>query len=332
MKIFITGAEGFIGSHLTEKLVKNGHDVKAFVLYNFGNSNGWLDRLDIKTKKKLKICKGDVRDLDIIKRETKNYNVIIHLAALVGIPYSYFSPRSYLDTNVIGTLNILQAAKENKTSRVIITSTSEVYGSAKKIPITEEHSLQGQSPYSASKIAADQIGMSFYNSYNLPLVIIRPFNTFGPRQSERAIIPSIIKQIMSSKNNTITLGNTFPTRDFNYVEDICDGFIAALNKKNIFGKIYNLGTGYEVSIKELVLLISSIMNRKIKIRKTFERTRPKKSEVNRLCASNKKAIKDLKWKPKFSGKSGFKKALVKTIRWYEKEILLNKEDLNKYVI
>lgn len=332
MKIFITGSEGFIGSHLTEKLVKKGHKVKALVLYNFNNSNGWLDKLNINIKRKLKICRGDIRDLDFIKRETKNYDVIIHLAALIGIPYSYFSPRSYLDTNVIGTLNILQAARENKTSRVIITSTSEVYGSAKKIPITEEHPLQGQSPYSASKIAADQMAISFYNSYNLPVVILRPFNTFGPRQSERAIIPSTIRQIIDSKDNSITLGNTFPTRDFNYVEDICDGFIAALNKKNIFGKIFNLGTGNEISIKKLVLLISSLMNRKIIIKKGFERTRPINSEVNRLCASNKKAIQDLKWKPKFSGNSGFKKALIKTINWHEKQNYLNKKKINKYVI
>jgi NAD dependent epimerase/dehydratase len=332
MKIFVTGSEGFIGSHLVEKLIKEGHEVKAFVLYNFNNSNGWLDTLDEKIKKKIIICKGDVRDLDIIKRETKNYDVIIHLAALIGIPYSYFTPRSYIDTNVVGTLNILQAARENKTGRVIITSTSEVYGSAKKIPISEDHPLQGQSPYSASKISADQIAMSFYNSYNLPVIILRPFNTFGPRQSERAIIPVIIRQIINSKNNTITLGNIAPTRDFNYVEDICDGFIASLNKKNIFGKVFNLGTGHEISIKELVLLISKVMKRKIKINTTSDRIRPKNSEVDRLCASNKKAIKYLKWKPLFVGKLGFKKALIQTIKWHEKENFSDKKVSNKYVI
>ena len=315
MKIFITGAEGFIGSHLTEKLVKNGHDVKAFVLYNFGNSNGWLDRLDIKTKKKLKICKGDVRDLDIIKRETKNYNVIIHLAALVGIPYSYFSPRSYLDTNVIGTLNILQAAKENKTSRVIITSTSEVYGTAKSVPIKEDHSLNAQSPYAASKIASDQLALSFYKSYGLPVTIIRPFNTFGPRQSARAIIPTIVTQLL--KEEVIRLGNLTPTRDFTYIEDTINAFISAIKTKKISGEVINIGSKFEISIKDILKIINKDFGYNFDFKIDKKRIRNKSSEVYRLYASNAKAEKILKWSPKYSGLIGFKKALKKTINWFE---------------
>ena len=332
MKIFVTGSEGFIGSHLVEKLVKKGHEVKALVMYNFRNSDGWLEDLDINVKKNIEIFKGDIKDFDLIKRQTKRCDAIIHLAALIGIPYSYYSPRSYIDTNVVGTFNILQAAKDNKISKIINTSTSEVYGSAKKIPITEKHPLQAQSPYSASKIAADQIAMSFYNSYNLPLIILRPFNTFGPRQSERAIIPTIIKQILNSKKNTITLGNIFPTRDFNYIDDICDGYAAALKAKNIFGQTINLGTGYEISIKDTATLISFLMKSKILIKNVDERTRPKKSEVSRLCSSNKKAIKLLDWKPRFAGKSGLKKGLIKTIKWYVENNYTQRAKKNKYVI
>jgi len=332
MKIFITGSEGFIGSHLTEKLVKSGHDVKAFVMYNFQNSNGWLDDLSQDTKSNLEVCKGDIRDFDVIKRESKKCDAIIHLAALIGIPYSYYSPKSYVDTNISGTLNILQAAKQNNISRLIHTSTSEVYGSAKEVPIKETHPLYGQSPYSASKIAADHLALSFYTSFNLPLVILRPFNTFGPRQSKRAIIPTIINQIMHGRNKSIQLGNLTPTRDFNYVKDICHGFELALEAKNVFGETINLGSGYEISIKDVVFLISSLMGSKINIKKNIERTRPNKSEVSRLCASNKKAKKLLKWKPQFFGKNGFKKALEETIEWYQENQIFKKDNNDSYVI
>ena len=332
MKIFITGSEGFIGSHLTEKLVKSGHDVKALVMYNFKNSSGWLDELSQDIKNSFEVCKGDIRDFDVIKRESKKYDAIIHLAALIGIPYSYYSPKSYVDTNISGTLNILQAVKQNNISRLIHTSTSEVYGSAKQVPIKETHSLYGQSPYSASKIAADQIALSFYNSFNLPLITLRPFNTFGPRQSERAIIPTIINQIISSKDKFLKLGSLSPTRDFNYVEDICSGYELALKANNIFGETINLGSGYETSIKDMVLLISTLMQRDIKVTKSSERIRPKKSEVNRLCASNKKAKKLLKWKPKFVGKKGLKKGLIKTIDWCRKNSNLREFGQKSYVI
>ena len=332
MKIFITGSEGFIGSHLTEKLVKSGHDVKAFVMYNFKNSNGWIDSLTQDIKNSIEIVKGDIRDFDVIKKESKKYDAIIHLAALIGIPYSYYSPQSYVDTNISGTLNILQAVKQNKISRLIHTSTSEVYGSAKLVPIKETHPLYGQSPYSASKIAADQLALSFYTSFNLPLVILSPFNTFGPRQSKRAIIPTIINQIMKGKDKNIKLGNLTPTRDFNYVEDICRGFELALKAKNIFGETINLGSGHEISMKDIALLISSLMNSKIDIKKISERMRPNKSEVMRLCASNVKAKKLLKWKPKFSGKKGLKKGLIKTIEWYQENEISNKDNSDSYVI
>ena len=332
MKIFVTGSEGFIGSHLTERLVKSGHDVKAFVMYNFQNSNGWLDDLSQDTKSNLEVCKGDIRDFDVIKRESKKCDAIIHLAALIGIPYSYYSPKSYVDTNISGTLNILQAAKQNNISRLIHTSTSEVYGSAKEVPIKETHPLYGQSPYSASKIAADHLALSFYTSFNLPLVILRPFNTFGPRQSKRAIIPTIINQIMHGRNKSIQLGNLTPTRDFNYVKDICHGFELALEAKNVFGETINLGSGYEISIKDVVFLISSLMGSKINIKKNIERTRPNKSEVSRLCASNKKAKKLLKWKPQFFGKNGFKKALEETIEWYQENQIFKKDNNDSYVI
>ena len=332
MKVFITGSEGFIGSHLTEKLVNRGYDIKAFVMYNFRNSNGWLDDLSKDIRKNIQIIKGDIRDFDVIKRETKKCDAIIHLAALIGIPYSYYSPKSYVDTNISGTLNVLQAVKQNNISRLIHTSTSEVYGSAKKIPITETHPFHGQSPYSASKIAADQMALSFYNSFDLPLIILRPFNTFGPRQSKRAIIPTIIDQIMNTKNKFLNLGNLSPTRDFSYVEDICSGFESALRVNNIFGETINLGSGYEISIKDMIFLISSLMQREIKVKKTSERVRPHKSEVSRLCASNKKAKKLLKWKPGFVGKQGLRRGLIKTIDWYKKNSILKEVDNKLYVI
>ena len=332
MKVLITGSEGFIGSHLTERLVKKGHSVKAFVMYNFKNSNGWLDSLDKDILKNIKICKGDIRDYSVLERESKNCDAIIHLAALIGIPYSYYSPKSYVDTNISGTLNILQAARKNNITRIIHTSTSEVYGSAKIVPMKETHPLNGQSPYSASKIAADQIALSFYSSFNLPLITLRPFNTFGPRQSERAIIPTIINQIINSKDKFLKLGNLSPTRDFNYVEDICSGYELALKANNIFGETINLGSGYETSIKEIAILISSLMQRDVKFTKISERIRPKKSEVDRLCASNKKAKKLLKWKPKFVGKKGLKEALIKTIDWYEKNSNTKEFGNKSYVI
>ena len=291
MKIFVTGVpSGFIGSHLVEKLVKNGHKVKALVPYNIDNNWGWIDSFENKIKKKIQIISGDVSDQNLILKETKNCEIIFHLAALISIPYSYKSPRSYITTNVIGTLNILEAARNNKTKKIIITSTSEVYGSAKYIPIDEKHSLNAQSPYAASKIAADQISLSYFRSYGIPLTIIRPFNTFGPRQSQRAAIPTIIAQILTGKK-VIKLGNLRSSRDFTLVEDTVNGFIKTIKNKKCIGEVINLGTGSHFTIKETVKMISKILDKKIKVTLDKKRIRPKKSEVDRLLSKNLKAKK-----------------------------------------
>lgn len=317
-KVLITGAEGFIGSHLTERLVRLGYDVKAFTLYNSFNSKGWLDRCNNEIKKEIEIISGDIKDQGSVRAAAKNCKIIIHLAALIGIPYSYHSPQSYVDTNVKGTQNVLEAAKDLKIEKIIHTSTSEVYGTAKFIPITEEHPLKGQSPYSASKIAADQIAMSYYSSYKLPVTILRPFNTYGPRQSIRAVIPTIILQILKGKN-FINLGSLNPTRDFSYIDDTVEAFVKAIRAKKIQGNIINIGSNFEISIKNTVKTISKLMGKKINIKTDKMRLRPKGSEVNRLMASNKKAKKIIKWKPQYSGLQGFKKGLLKTIQWYSKK-------------
>ena len=317
-KIFITGSEGFIGSHLVELLVRKKFKVKALVQYNSFNSWGWLETLDKKILRKIEIILGDVRDLNEMIHNTKNQDAIIHLAALIGIPYSYLSPKNYIETNCVGTLNIMQAAKINKVKKVIHTSTSEVYGTAKYVPIDENHPINAQSPYSASKISADHIAQSFYNSFNLPVVVLRPFNTFGPRQSLRAVIPTIIGQALNEQK--IKAGNLKPTRDFNYIEDIINGFYLTLKSKNrkIFGEVINLGTGYEVSIRDLLKIIQKITKKKLSFKIENKRIRLKKSEVFRLKANNKKAKKLLGWKPKYSGYKGLLKALSFTYSWYSK--------------
>lgn len=316
MKIFVTGAEGFIGSHLVEKLSKNNHKVTALYLYNFTNSIGWLKSIKNNKKHKIKIVKGDIRDLQLLKKLTKGQDIIINLAALIGIPYSYDAAKSYYDINLYGTLNLLECAKENKITQFIQTSTSEVYGSAKYTPMDENHPLNAQSPYAASKIASDQLAISYYNSYNLPVTIIRPFNTFGPRQSLRAIIPTIISQ-MNRDKPYIKIGNLSPKRDFNFVDDICEGFIHALKKKKSYGQVINIGSGYNISINNLIKSIATLMNKKnYKIKIEDIRKRQKLSEVENLLCNNKKAKSILKWKAKYSGKKGFQKALLKTIDWY----------------
>ena len=317
-KVFITGAEGFIGSHLVELLVKKNFKVKALVQYNSFNTWGWLDNLDKHIKKKVDVVLGDVRDLNEMLHNTKNQDAIIHLAALIGIPYSYVSPKNYIETNCVGTLNVMQAAKINKIKKIIHTSTSEVYGTAKYVPMDENHPLNAQSPYSASKISADHIAQSFYNSFNLPVVTLRPFNAFGPRQSLRAIIPTIMGQAINEKR--IKIGNLKPTRDFNYVEDIANGFYMTLKSKNkkIFGEVINLGTGYEISIKNLLEIIKKISNKNFLFKVENKRVRFSKSEVYRLKADNKKAMKLIRWKPKYSGYKGLLKALQLTYGWYEK--------------
>ena len=326
MKIFLTGAEGFIGSHLAEKLIKKGHDLTCLILYNSFNSWGWLEHADNKIKKEIRVITGDIRDEFLIKNQLKkNVDVVINLAALIGIPYSYRAPKSYFDTNAMGLLNILNSALNSNIKKIIHTSTSEVYGSPKYIPIDEKHLVSAQSPYAASKVAADQIALSYNKSFNSPVTILRPFNTFGPRQSLRAIIPTIITQILNKK--VLKLGSLYPTRDLTYIDDTTDAFLCALNKKKDIGEIINIGSGFEVSIKELVRKISKITGYTIDIKKDFKRIRPKKSEVDRLFANNKKAKKILNWSPKLSKKSDFENSLKKTIEWFS-----NEENINQYKI
>lgn len=315
-KVLVTGADGFIGSHLTEKLVQDGYKVKAFVQYNSFGSNGWLDTIDRKTFNEIEIFSGDIRDPYGVRTAMKDCDIVFHLAALIAIPYSYHSPNSYVDTNIIGTLNVLQAAKDFNINKIIHTSTSEVYGTAKYVPINEEHPLQGQSPYSATKIAADQLAFSFYTSFNLPVITIRPFNTYGPRQSTRAVIPTIITQILSGKKS-INLGSLTTTRDFNYVDDTVNGFISAISAEDCYGEVFNLGSNFEVSIKETSELISCIIGEEILLNADTIRLRPLNSEVERLWADNNKALTRLNWKPNFAGIDGFKKGLIETINWYK---------------
>jgi dTDP-glucose 4,6-dehydratase len=324
MKVLVTGADGFIGSHLTELLVKQGYDVRAFVLYNSFNTWGWLDHCDPQVKNKFEVFAGDVRDPYGVKAAMKGCNAVLHLAALIAIPYSYHSPDTYVDTNVKGTLNIVQAARELGIQKVVHTSTSEVYGTARFVPITEEHPLQGQSPYSASKIGADQMALSFYSAFNTPVAVLRPFNTYGPRQSARAVIPTIISQIASGQT-TIKLGALTPTRDFSFVEDTARGFIKAMETDATNGTVTNIGSGFEISVHDTAKLIASLMGKNIHFELDEERVRPEKSEVERLFASYEKAKATMGWEPLFGGEEGFKKGLVKTIEWF-----LDKENLAKY--
>ncbi|EQA53143.1 NAD-dependent 4,6-dehydratase LegB [Leptospira kmetyi] len=323
-KILVTGADGFIGSHLTETLVRQGYDVKAFVLYNSFNSWGWLDSCEADVKGKFEVFAGDVRDPNGVRAAMKGCDSVLHLAALIAIPYSYHSPDTYVDTNVKGTLNVVQAAKDLNVSRVIHTSTSEVYGTARFVPITEEHPLQGQSPYSASKIGADQIAMSFYSSFGTPVSVIRPFNTYGPRQSARAVIPTIITQIAKGKEK-IKLGAIHPTRDFNFVKDTVSGFIAALKSDSSVGEVINLGSNYEISVGDTVRTIAEVMKAKVEIESDDQRLRPEKSEVERLWAANEKAKKLLNWEPSYGGLDGFRKGILETVEWF-----LNPKNLAQY--
>jgi NAD dependent epimerase/dehydratase len=314
-KILITGADGFIGSHLTEALVRQGRDVRAFVLYNSFNSWGWLDESDAEVRKSLDVFSGDIRDPHGVREAMKGCDIVLHLAALIAIPYSYHSPDTYVDTNVKGTLNVVQAARELGVRKVVHTSTSEVYGTAKYVPITEDHPLQGQSPYSASKIGADQIALSFFTSFGTPISVIRPFNTYGPRQSARAVIPTVITQIANGVRR-IRLGSLHPTRDFSYVHDTVRGFIAVAESDRSIGEVINIGSNFEISIGDTVKLISEIMGSMIEIETDKVRIRPEKSEVERLWADNRKAKELTGWEPKYAGKDGLRRGLVETIGWF----------------
>ncbi|MEN9493441.1 MAG: hypothetical protein RJA63_3890 [Pseudomonadota bacterium] len=314
-KILVTGADGFIGSHLTEALIRKGHDVRAFVMYNSFNSWGWLDHADRSVRDQLDVFAGDIRDPHGVRTAMKGCDTVLHLAALIAIPYSYHSPDTYVDTNVKGTLNVLQAARELGGVNVVHTSTSEVYGTARFVPITEEHPLQGQSPYSASKIGADQMAYSFYASFGLPVTIVRPFNTYGPRQSARAVIPTIIAQIASG-DRRIKLGATHPTRDFNYVMDTVEGFMLAARSDAGIGEVVNFGSNHEISIGDTVRLIAEVMGVEVEIETDEERLRPKNSEVERLWADNAKAKRLFGWVPAYGGKDGLRRGLAQTAAWF----------------
>lgn len=321
-KVFVTGSEGFIGSHLTEKLVKLGANVTALVQYNSFNNWGWLDTFDKEILNNINVITGDIREYDNMKRAIKGQDVVFHLAALIAIPYSYLSPMAYVRTNVEGTTNVLEACREYDVEKIVHTSTSETYGTALYVPIDEKHPMQGQSPYSASKIGADKIAESFYKSFNMPIATIRPFNTYGPRQSARAVIPTIISQILSGKKE-IKLGSLTPTRDFNYVKDTAEAFIKIAESDKTIGEVINSGSNYEISIGDLVKKIIYLINEDVKIICDEERLRPEKSEVNRLWADNKKIKTLTEWSPKYTLDEGLKE----TIDWIKNNMNYFKADI-----
>jgi len=323
-RVLVTGADGFIGSHLTEHLVRMGCQTRAFVQYNSFNSWGWLDHSPPEIKKNLDVFAGDVRDPHGVRTAMKECDVVLHLAALIAIPYSYHSPDAYVDTNVKGTLNIVQAARELGIKKAVITSTSEVYGTARFVPITEEHPLQGQSPYSATKIGADQLALSFYQSFGTPISIIRPFNTYGPRQSARAIIPTVITQLASGARK-IKLGSTHPTRDFNYVQDSVRGFVAIAENDASLGQVINIGSNFEISIGDTAQMIAEVMGVNLEIETDQARLRPEKSEVERLWADNSKAKRLVGWEPQYAGRDGLRRGLAETVEWFKQ-----KENLRQY--
>ncbi len=321
-KVLVTGADGFIGSHLTENLLEKGYDVKAFTMYNSFNTWGWLDSLPKEKLEQIEIFCGDVRDPNGVREAMKGVDAVFHLAALIAIPFSYHSPDSYVDTNIKGTLNILQAARELETEKILITSTSEVYGTAQYVPIDEKHPFQGQSPYSATKIGADRLAESFYRSFQLPVSIVRPFNTYGPRQSARAVIPTIITQLLAGREE-IKLGSLTPTRDFNYVKDTTAGFIAIAESEQTIGEEINIATQREISIGELAEEIINQINPGAHIVCDEERLRPEKSEVNRLLGSNEKIRRLTKWEPQYT----FEQGIAETIEWISHHLESYKYDI-----
>lgn len=328
MKILVTGADGFIGSHVVETLVKSGHEVRAFVLYNSFNSWGWLDESDKSIRDSIDVFSGDIRDPHGVDKAVENQEVVLNLAALIAIPYSYHSPDTYIDTNIKGTLNILQAARRHNVMRVVQTSTSEVYGSAQYIPIDEAHPLHPQSPYAASKVGADQLALSFHASFDLPVGILRPFNTYGPRQSARAVIPTIISQL--ANKSKVKLGSLSPTRDFSFVQDTANGFLAAAQSDAIIGQTINLGSGFEISIKDTAETIAKIMNAKLELVDDEQRVRPENSEVERLHASIDKAKTILGWQPQLKGLTGFQTGLKQTIEWFSNPANLARYKADRY--
>lgn len=312
-KILVTGAGGFIGSHLTELLVNEGYEVKAFVHYNSSNKWGWLDSSSVKNN--VEVITGDIRDMDSVFAAMQGCDSVFHLAALIGIPYSYVSPQAYIKTNIDGTYNILQSARQLGVEKIMVTSTSETYGTAQYVPIDENHPMVGQSPYSATKIGADQLAISYYKSFDLPIKIVRPFNTYGPRQSARAIIPTVISQILSGKTE-LNLGNLTPTRDLTFVKDTANGFLQIALADGLFGEITNIGMSEEITIGDLVKLIAKQIGTEVEIRSDEQRIRPDKSEVERLFCNNSKIIANTQWKPNYTLESG----LIETIEWIKNNL------------
>jgi NAD dependent epimerase/dehydratase len=316
-RVLVTGADGFIGSHLAEALVRRGLKVRAFVMYNSFNSWGWLDRAPKDVRAALEVFPGDIRDPHGVRLAMRDCDTVMHLAALIAIPFSYHSPDTYIDTNVKGTLNVVQAARELGTEKVVHTSTSEVYGTARTVPISESHPLQGQSPYAASKIGADHLALSFHAAFGTPVSVIRPFNTFGPRQSARAVIPSIIIQLLAGAPR-LRLGALHPTRDFSYVEDTVAGFIAVAESPRTVGEVVNTGSGHEIAIGDLAQMLCRLTGHEVPVEQDEQRLRPDKSEVERLLADTSKAQSLLGWRPALAGRAGLEEGLRRTIEWFSR--------------
>jgi NAD dependent epimerase/dehydratase len=330
-RVLVTGADGFIGSHLTEALVRHGAMVRALVFYNSFNSWGWLDDAPADVRGQFEVVAGDIRDSNFVRGLVNGCDVVLHLAALISIPFSYVSPATFVETNVTGTLNILEAARLCDVRRIVCTSTSEVYGTARYVPIDEDHPMQAQSPYAASKIAADQMALAFYRTFGTPVMVLRPFNTFGPRQSARAVIPTIITQIAAGLRQ-IKLGSLHPTRDFSYVSDTVRGFIHAAVADDSLGEVVNTGSGFEISISDTAALIAEIMGAKVEIEHSNERVRPDASEVERLLAGIAKAEKELGWKPHHAGLEGFRRGLESTVDWFSDPAKLGRYKIGQYVV
>jgi NAD dependent epimerase/dehydratase len=330
-KVLVTGADGFIGSHVVEALVRGGAEVRALAFYNSLNSWGWLDDVAGDVRGRFEVRAGDIRDPHFVGELVRGSEIVLHLAALIAIPFSYLSPSAYVATNVMGTLNVLQAARACDVARIVCTSTSEVYGSARYVPIDEDHPLQAQSPYAASKIAADQIALSFHRSFGTPVLVLRPFNTFGPRQSARAIIPTIITQIASGSHK-VNLGSLQPTRDFSFVADTVRGFLHAAVADAGVGEVINTGSGFEISIGETAHLIAELMDAEVELIRFEERVRPPASEVERLFAGIARAETALGWKPEYGGRDGFMRGLERTIAWFREPVNLVRYNAARYNI
>ena len=331
MKLLVTGAEGFVGSHLGEKLHEAGHEITAYILYNSFGKAGWIDSGGFQAKSQLRVVAGDVRDADSLQAAMKGHDVVIHLAALIAIPYSYEAPRSYIETNVIGTMNVMEAARRAGVSRVVHASTSEVYGTAQYVPIDEKHPLVGQSPYSASKIGADQVAHSYWSSFGLPVTTVRPFNTYGPRQSQRAFIPSVIVQLLSGAES-IALGSLSPTRDLTFVTDTAEGFRAVAEGTGGLGEVFNMGSGFEISMGEVVEMLCEISGRKVAVTEDPARVRPENSEVERLWSESSKIQSAFGWKPAHAGRDGLYRGLEKTYAWFRDNANEAGYDSTRYVV